>query len=680
MGPRVDSGSDLRIDLCTTDEEDCSRGCSKAEDLPRERRESGNGERPRAPDTASVRGWHEGCLALGTTAVHRDFGRQAAAMDFADACNSAKADELMETARLWRPERQLVRRWLGPQTATSGGERLPGAPSASGSSETMAEEGSGGAGASKRARSTDDAGAGVKRRRTSAEEWREALARCNEELRKGAFAAPGRRGNIRNGRAGGSDPGVGNLGARSTTHGRSSGCLLGSVGEVPSELGGAGNPENGNGNAGRRAGAPVGRFGGHRPCCSEAGGADCAVVVTRGAGTCSDAGAGAVREEGADRAGAGDDACEFRNEAVRLFGEEVEYENGSGRSFIGATYMGMWKRYRGTSMHQRHFYEIVRDRRPCHLYFDVDLQKGKMKEEEGDAMVDRLLSYVDAELRDTWDLHLRDALVLELDSTTSIKFSRHLIVRLAGAAFEDNQAAGAFVKRVVNKYRDEDPALFAAVDVSVYSRNRQFRMLWSSKAENQVALMPTCRFSLSQSFPNHERLFLLCLVCNVDPNARLLKLKGATAVQMVSRHCSGGPQDISELATFQCQQDTTDTSRNGDNTRNIMISWKREHYGSGGPPDSLRGQALKAVPFIERLGRSRSCGLSVEVRKLRFQGGEMVAFNCLGPGSHACALKGGLHRSNHIYFVVDFETNMLCQKCFDPECSVLYPEWTPFCL
>ena len=39
--------------------------------------------------------------------------------------------------------------------------------------------------------------------------------------------------------------------------------------------------------------------------------------------------------------------------------------------------------------------------------------------------------------------------VIELDSETAGKFSRHLIIRLPGHAFENNAAAGSFINRIM---------------------------------------------------------------------------------------------------------------------------------------------------------------------------------------------------------------------------------------
>jgi hypothetical protein len=79
-------------------------------------------------------------------------------------------------------------------------------------------------------------------------------------------------------------------------------------------------------------------------------------------------------------------------------------------------------------------------------------------------------------------------MVLELDSTTPQKWSRHVVFRLPGLAFADNSHAGAFVRlvalRTLRKARhstahaalvvaSKGGGVTLAVDMGVYTRNRQ---------------------------------------------------------------------------------------------------------------------------------------------------------------------------------------------------------------
>jgi hypothetical protein len=71
------------------------------------------------------------------------------------------------------------------------------------------------------------------------------------------------------------------------------------------------------------------------------------------------------------------------------------------------------------------------------------------------------------------------------------------------------------------------------------------------------------------------------------------------------------------------------------------------------------------------------CG-PMQVRTLAYCGeGGCVSYSLIGPGSHACQRIGRPHRSNHVFYVVDFESGHFCQKCHDPECAAWRSPWRP---
>lgn len=52
--------------------------------------------------------------------------------------------------------------------------------------------------------------------------------------------------------------------------------------------------------------------------------------------------------------------------------------------------------------------------------------------------------------RERWGLELEDGWVWELESSSGSKWSRHIIVRVPGAAFAHNLAMGAFVQDLMS--------------------------------------------------------------------------------------------------------------------------------------------------------------------------------------------------------------------------------------
>lgn len=124
-------------------------------------------------------------------------------------------------------------------------------------------------------------------------------------------------------------------------------------------------------------------------------------------------------------------------------------------------------------------------------------------------------------------------------------------------------------------------------------------------------------------------------------------------------------------------------------------------------PAELRAAAERAVPFIEQVASQRAGGLPARARTLAFCGYQgtvaysmlgahttaaavvlvvmcmrwlcmapsrdtvSIATSCMhsaGPGSHYCENIGRCHKSNFVFFVVNFSAGLFAQKCHDPNC------------
>ena len=152
-------------------------------------------------------------------------------------------------------------------------------------------------------------------------------------------------------------------------------------------------------------------------------------------------------------------------------------DQGSGgrRRFVAASYAAFWARYSGLPAHHRHHYELLREARPVHLYFDLDASL-EVKPEPAKPMLWRAqISAVSASLRTQANPQFNGAAAVaglvaltnehlleklgaapdeadwvELDSSTRAKFSRHLICHLPhGRAFQSTAAAGTFVRALM---------------------------------------------------------------------------------------------------------------------------------------------------------------------------------------------------------------------------------------
>lgn len=115
------------------------------------------------------------------------------------------------------------------------------------------------------------------------------------------------------------------------------------------------------------------------------------------------------------------------------------------RYFFAAQPPALWERYCGMAPAGRHYYEIIRAGCPCHLYFDLEFGTATNPDADGPTAVAALVVLVRAAVKKAWGMEVQDRDILELDSSTPEKFSRHLTIRLQSAAWESNAHVGAFV-------------------------------------------------------------------------------------------------------------------------------------------------------------------------------------------------------------------------------------------
>jgi hypothetical protein len=173
-------------------------------------------------------------------------------------------------------------------------------------------------------------------------------------------------------------------------------------------------------------------------------------------------------------------ADSHRHMCLMLFAEETSSQGQ--RRFAAAPATTFWLAYSKLEPSQRHWYEVIREGTPCHLYFDVEFQVANCPGWDGDLMVGTLMNAVQELLMAWFGLSLPMQSIFELDSTTTSKFSRHLVVTLDQVAWLNNMHVGAFVTQVMaylheSRHEPRFECFFANdksafVDLSVYTANR----------------------------------------------------------------------------------------------------------------------------------------------------------------------------------------------------------------
>ncbi|XP_023076730.1 DNA-directed primase/polymerase protein [Piliocolobus tephrosceles] len=139
-------------------------------------------------------------------------------------------------------------------------------------------------------------------------------------------------------------------------------------------------------------------------------------------------------------------------EDVHVFA--LEYKVGDGqRIYLVTTYAEFWFYYKSRK-NLLHCYEVIPENAVCKLYFDLEFNKPANPGADGKNMVALLIKYVCKALRELYGVNCSAEDVLNLDSSTDEKFSRHLIFQLHDVAFKDNIHVGNFLRKILQPALD----------------------------------------------------------------------------------------------------------------------------------------------------------------------------------------------------------------------------------
>jgi hypothetical protein len=340
---------------------------------------------------------------------------------------------------------------------------------------------------------------------------------------------------------------------------------------------------------------------------------------------------------------------------------------------LATTYLAFFEKYRKARAEEKHFYEVIPEGHACKLYFDIEFNRDLNPSCDGDHLIDILIEAVSQELVRVF--HIGKCTkndVLDLDSSTDKKFSRHLIFNLKDAVFADNLQAGNFVAYLSDQLKQEicsaDPSskirqlivksphttedLF--IDLGVYSRNRNFRILWSSKLGKSahLCLVKASQFKTHYLMKHRDlwkneqykclrrnelfTLFLSSLVCSVrfdgSQHPRILTF------DFVSKPLPG----VSARAAYRKSEAPCVIEKLSHSPFDQLDSFVLSQVTTGG----VNGIITKTAYFPE---------------------GNMLTYD-IGK-NRWCWNIGRQHKSNHIMIVIDLKQGVFYQKCHDPECQ-----------
>eukprot|EP01135_Chromosphaera_perkinsii_P002987 Nk52_evm9s232 gene=Nk52_evmTU9s232 len=340
---------------------------------------------------------------------------------------------------------------------------------------------------------------------------------------------------------------------------------------------------------------------------------------------------------------------------VHVFSTEYGNNHEGKRRYIVSTYDDFWLKLNKLHPNERTFYELIREGCPCKLYFDLEFKIALNENADGNEMVKVLVDFVCKELMNVFKVSCNRNNVLELDSTTQKKFSRHLVFNIPNIAFADNAVVGSFVHYVLNQLeeqgeqdhklkslfvQEEEGRVSSFVDPCVYSKNRNFRTYKSKKAgkDTFLEIAKQNSFVPFKKTANREKdMFLYSMIGNIQFNdqTRVLNWKNDNCKPT----CSTGAKD----------------------PRVITYSVSNQTNYSPFPDCDRFIKTLVSRGGVE--GFIRRCAYFPESKLITYDIGR----------NRWCEYIGRAHKGNHIYFVIDLRNMTYAQKCHDPECKQKYP-------
>lgn len=425
----------------------------------------------------------------------------------------------------------------------------------------------------------------------------------------------------------------------------------------------------------------------------------------------------------------------------RIFSSE---KSGTGKRKYVVGHLGRFLDlyWRKVDPQHRFYYELIRENTPCRLYLDLEFAKNENPEissEDAEMLLDELFLEIKCELKDQFGIDgLTRSNVVDLESSTETKFSRHWIVHLPDQQlFANTAAVGHFMQQLTSRIADDQatgnlkergrpllqkyflvnsapskadnnearPKQTCFIDCGVYTRNRLFRILGSQKFGKPPSA--ALRIANKNTFPFPEG-FSNALFYLPD-------------MQRKSEQDSSGVTDASNEILDQIENAVEDFVAATDwnshaealaQTLVVPVNWAKVTYPilpfdrslleeSGKPnvrisssqrmPSSMN-LSVGASPYpliddfvVNHLGRRGGIQGSIRAWSVVDAPSKGIDDSATAPAyityqmsrNRWCECIGRAHRSNNIQWTVDLRLWHCVQSCHDPECRLLGFRGTP---
>jgi hypothetical protein len=332
----------------------------------------------------------------------------------------------------------------------------------------------------------------------------------------------------------------------------------------------------------------------------------------------------------------------------------------------------------------KHLYEVIRENTPCRLYFDLEYSKAYNADVDEDQLLKEFREELQAEFLEHYQVELGTSQIVDLISSTDVKFSRHWIIDIPDCLFEDAPTAGRFVKRLVSRLaedlatgqlKDRRPELTkhlfvntkqelkksCFIDLGVYTRNRLFRVFGSSKFGKKATLevastneYPTIELPPKQPPTQHVSLEDYIIANNWEPHARVLAktlvvpLQGSETVRILKvneEEVGKSRPSSTKGGKVKKYHPCISMRMTATSLPSLDIYVAETLANRGGTPGSIRAWSIECGP------RGAPIAIAYQLSRNRY-----------------CELIGRAHKSNNIFWTIDLVSWTCIQGCHDPEC------------
>ncbi|XP_072241131.1 DNA-directed primase/polymerase protein-like [Leuresthes tenuis] len=385
-------------------------------------------------------------------------------------------------------------------------------------------------------------------------------------------------------------------------------------------------------------------------------------------------------------------------EAVHVFALEKETALEGQRIYLVTSYSELWHYYRTYTQSLMHCYEVIPEGAVCKLYFDLEFHKASNEGCDGNSMVSLLIQYVCDKLMEVYGIECSAENILNLDSSTEEKFSRHLIFILQNAAFKDNIHVGRFIhailQPILSKAKSEsclDEGMNSLTQSGETGRthvdpeNNPPKAAGTAESPQKKKRKREERdlgFLLVKKKDGQDCLFVDLGVYTKNRNFRLYKSSkvGKNAAFTVAEDNKFTAKPEKRISAEECVF-LASLVCNVSFTGQRILTWDvpETHESKSSAP--LCPQGLASCPgtfsgctssphqevdrFVSTLVRKD--GIQGSIRRWNYFAAEQLLVYDIVK-YRWCENVERFHKSNNIMIVVDFKEEVWYQKCHDPDC------------